>query len=79
MIPGEIDSPQYDTLGRLTERSMIPDFFFGKIQITRQNILTHLPVAQARMMKKIEGQKSRWNVPLTRIRKSHMNPRAYAV
>ena len=53
-------------------RSIIPQGdFLRKFELFCENIIT-----QDRMMKKTVCRKSRWNVPLNRIRKSHMTPRS---
>ena len=70
-LPGVIsDSPHYDTLG-LPAVSYPREIFYAKFELFCENIIT-----QDRMMKKTVCRKSRWNVPLNRIRKNHMTPRS---
>ena len=69
------ESAQYDTV------ILQGDFYekfdkLGEIVTKIDHLLTHWSVAQVRMMKNTGSRKSRWNVPLNRIRKSHMTLRS---
>ena len=75
-----MDSPGYDTLGRLTRRGMIPgetnlpgydtpgiQIFGLKIRINQQILNQNLKYFNSlvRIRKKTGGQLSRWTVPLS--------------
>ena len=75
------DFPQYDTLGRLTNHSMIPrrDFFkkfeeLGKIFIKIANVLTHWSVIQAGFNDEKNMSIISLEWPLNKIQKSHKTP-----
>ena len=69
ILRGGTKSAQYDTEGRRTQCSMM----LGGDFLTKNLIKSAKSVSEAGLNdEKTGSQKSRWNVPLNRIRKSHM-------